>query len=113
LILSISKLGFGGLAWGQGQCDLPNASAQLSGFSLTANQGQAVYTPLSGWDAYAWGSGSWGDIPNATAIPLGINLSAIRSSNTNIKFRLGKINLGFFYLEWLWNSFTNRSFCKF
>jgi hypothetical protein len=55
---------------------LPNASAQLSGFSLTANQGQAVYTPISGWDAYAWGTGSWGDIPNATAIPLGINLSA-------------------------------------
>ena len=76
-VVAFPNKGWGGLAWDIGQWgDLPNASAQLSGFSLTANQGQANYTPLSGWDAYRYGDGNWGDIPNATAIPLGINLSA-------------------------------------
>jgi hypothetical protein len=39
----------------------------VNGIPVSFDLGQANYTPLSGWDAYSWGQGSWGDIPNATA----------------------------------------------
>ena len=45
----------------------------ISGFSLTTNQGQANYTPTSGWDAYAYGQGNWGEIPNSDITLTGLS----------------------------------------
>jgi hypothetical protein len=86
----------------------------VSGIPVSFDLGQANYTPISGWDAYSWGQGNWGEIPNSDITLTGLSATFnLRTSRTIIKFRLGKINLGFFYLGTGYGTcFTFRSFCN-
>jgi hypothetical protein len=62
-------------AWGDNSWNTDLNTISVSGIPVSLQLGQANYTPLSGWDAYAFGQGNWGEIPNSDITLTGISLS--------------------------------------
>jgi hypothetical protein len=69
---------WGANAWGDNSWNTDLNTISVNGIPVSFDLGQANYTPLSGWDAYSWGQGNWGEIPNSditlTGISLNVNL---------------------------------------
>jgi hypothetical protein len=60
-------------AWGDNSWNTDLNTISVSGIPVSFDLGQANYTPISGWDAYSWGQGNWGEIPNSDIIVTGLS----------------------------------------
>ena len=60
-------------AWGNNSWNTDLNTISVSGIPVSFDLGQANYTPLSGWDAYSWGQGNWGEIPNSDITLTGLS----------------------------------------
>ena len=64
---------WGANAWGDNSWASNLNTISVNGIPVSFNLGQANYTPLSGWDAYSWGQGNWGEIPNSDITLTGLS----------------------------------------
>ena len=78
---------WGANAWGDNSWASNLNTISVSGIPVSFDLGQAVYTPLSGWDAYSWGQGNWGEIPNSditlTGLSATFNLGQVEQSSSS------------------------------
>jgi hypothetical protein len=64
---------WGANAWGDNSWASNLNTISVNGIPVSFDLGQANYTPLSGWDAYSWGQGNWGEIPNSDITLTGLS----------------------------------------